>query len=413
MRLHDIIPMAATGLATHRSRSLLTILGIVIGITAIIVVVALGESAKGLIIGQVQSMGPKNIYIVPGRQPSNIGESGSTLFTDSLKQKDLDDLGKKANIPNAVSVTPIVFGNTTLTHETNSYMGFVFGSTPGILRLFDLKVARGEFFDEESVSQKKDIVIIGKRAAEELFGSEDPIGQKIKTKGENLRVIGVLAEKGQSSFGNFNESVIVPYPIAQQYILGVKYFHRIVVEADSERDIPYVERDIKTLLRNNHNIDDPKKDDFFTMTQQDIVQTIGTITNIMTILLSAVAAISLIVGGVGIMNIMFVAVMERTREIGLRKAIGATNRDILLQFLAEAVILTLSGGVIGVIGGVAIGVAIASIINVLFGMAFTFIFPIGGMAIGLLVAGGVGFIFGIIPARKASLKSPMEALRYE
>ncbi len=222
-----------------------------------------------------------------------------------------------------------------------------------------------------------------------------------------------MPKKGQFSFLNFDEVAIIPYTTAQQYIFGIKYFHRLVIEADSEANVPRTVEDIKITLRNSHNITDPEKDDFFIETQTEAMETVSTITNVLTLLLAAVAAISLLVGGVGIMNIMLVSVTERTREIGLRKAIGATEKDILTQFLLEAVILTLIGGIIGIILGASFSFATSLILTQVLSLSWAFTFPVQAALLGLGVAAFVGLVFGLYPARQASLKSPIEALRYE
>ena len=239
------------------------------------------------------------------------------------------------------------------------------------------------------------------------------MGQKIKIKGQNFKIIGILGKKGQSTFVNFDTAAIVPYTTVQQYILGIKYFNRIIVEADSEANVNLTAEDIKITLRNSHNITDPDKDDFFVETQADAMKTVGTITNVLTLFLISVAAISLIVGGVGIMNIMLVSVTERTREIGLRKALGATRKNILTQFLLESITLTTIGGVIGILLGASFSFLASLVLSRYLALNWSFTFPLSASIIGIAVSAAVGLIFGLYPARQAAKKSPIEALRYE
>ena len=405
--------MSFTGLSSHKSRSALTILGIVIGITAIILVMALGKSAADLILGEVQGLGPNNIFIIPGQQPKGISGFGGTLLNDSLKQKDLEDLMKKENVPDAVRVVPFVFGPVTISFENQSYAGMSLGGTPDIFSIYNLGVREGSFFTVEHDASRSSVVLLGQKIVDKLFGESDPIGQNVKIKNKNFRVIGILEPKGQSPFVNFDEAAIMPYTSLQQYVLGIRYIQRIVVQTKDLNDIPGVIKDVTLVLRTNHNISDPADDDFFIQTQADLVNTLGSITTALTVFLSSVAAISLVVGGVGIMNIMFVSVTERTREIGLRKALGATNKNILVQFLVEAVMLTVTGGIIGIALGTGLSFLVVLALKQFVGVNFAFAFPLSGAILGLVVSSSIGFIFGIFPARKASLKSPVEALRYE
>ncbi len=397
----------------HRSRSLLTILGIVIGITSIILILAIGKSAQDLIVREVQSFGPKNVFIIPGREPKGFTGISGAILNDSLHAEDIDALRRKENVPDAVTVMPYMESSIMATHGTAVFSGPLIGGEPELQRLFSLELAQGTFFGKEDVAGQAEVVILGSRVAEKLFDLESPIGQQIKIKDKNYRVIGVLQKKGQGSLAAFDDMFAMPYTTVQQYIMGIRYYSHILVEARTEESIPTLEKDIKRTLREKHNIDDPAKDDFYIMTQKDMVGMLSSVTDILTVFLAAIAAISLIVGGVGIMNIMLVSVTERTQEIGLRKSMGATNRDILMQFLFEAMLLTFGGAMIGMLIGWGGGLALTYVLGKIYAIDFKFFFPIEGALIGSVIAIAIGFIFGIFPARQAARKSPMEALRSE
>ncbi len=410
MRFHYITKTAITGLVTHKSRSALTIIGIVIGITSIILVMSLGEGAQNLILGQVKGLGATTITVIPGKISFSPSQAASTM-NDSLKEKDLNLLKMKANVPNATYVMPMVVGSGKAVYGSNVYQVAVFGSGELVPEIFSIIPDDGYFFSEDDVRSRSAVVVIGYKVKQRLFENDQAVGQKIRIKNNTFKVVGVLPEKGSSS--SFDDTVFMPYTTTQQYITGTKFYSRIVVTADTEANLKSTVNDVTNTLRDSHNITDPDKDDFSVVTSADIAKTLGTVTSALTAFLAAVAAISLIVGGIGIMNIMLVSVTERTREIGLRKAIGATNKDVLMQFLLEAVILTLTGGIIGIILGGLLSYIISIILTSVLELDWTFVFPWTAAILGIIVASLVGLVFGIYPARQASKKSPMEALRYE
>jgi putative ABC transport system permease protein len=403
---------AFTGVRTHKSRSALTILGIVIGITSIILIMAVGRGAQNLILGQIQGLGSKTIAVIPGREPSGPSDFAQ-VFSDSLKDRDLDLLLRKENAPTIAEVMPVVFGGETASYGNETYRITVFGASELISKIFDLYPAQGRFFDKEDIRGRADVVVIGSKVKDELFGQSDALGERIRVKGRNLRVIGILPKKGQVSFFNFDEMALLPYTTAQQYIFGIKYFHRFIVEAETEDAIAETVRDVTATLRESHGIADPAKDDFFVQTSADIAERLATVTNVLTLLLVSVAAISLLVGGIGIMNIMLVSVTERTREIGLRKAVGATDTDIMRQFLFEAILLTGAGGIVGIVFGAFLSFVTALVFSRVIALPWEFSFPVSAALIGLAVSACVGLLFGLYPARQASRKNPIDALRYE
>lgn len=417
MLFKDAFKTSTRSLTHGKMRSILTMLGIVIGIASVIILMSIGQSAQDLIIGQVQSVGSNLIIVMPGA-PANgkfsspAGAQG--IIITSLQQRDVDSLQRE---PSVLLAVPEVRGQADAVYGNNNVTTGFTGSTADFFQVSNLaKVSSGQIFTKSDVDSGNHVVVIGPDLATTLFGPYiNPINKIIHLKGVSFRVVGVLAKGGTGAFGvDIGNLVVMPITVAQKQLLGTNYFNVIIAQANASYDINFAKSRITFALRQNHGITDPNKDDFNIQTQADILAILGTITSVLTLFLAAIASISLIVGGIGIMNIMLVSVTERTREIGLRKAVGATNGDILQQFLIESVLLTLIGGVVGITFGAAIVGLIYFVLTTFFSsLGWVFAFPISAVILGLVVSGVSGIAFGIYPAYQAGKKNPIDALRYE
>ena len=415
MLFRDALKTATRSLTQGKMRSILTMLGIVIGIASVIVLMSIGQSAQNLILGQVQGIGSNLIIITPGA-PNNgkfsSPASSQGIIITSLQQRDLDSLGCE---PSVESAAALVSGQAEVVYGSNNKTVSYQGVTYNMFAVRNLPVGKGAVFTKSDVDSGNHVVVIGPELATTLFGPNlNPIDKTIRVKNVSFRVVGVLSKGGIGAFGvDQGNVVIMPVTVAQKQLLGISHFNIILAQANPSYDINFAKSRIMFSLRQNHGITDPNKDDFSIQTQADILAILGTITSILTLFLAAIASISLVVGGIGIMNIMLVAVTERTREIGLRKAVGATDKDILQQFLIESVMLTFAGGVIGILVGAFFVTLVYIILSTFFSIGWVFAFPISAVVLGLAVSGVAGIAFGIYPARKAGKKNPIDALRYE
>lgn len=398
-----------------KMRSILTMLGIVIGIASVIILMSIGQSAQSLILGQVEGIGSNLVIIIPGA-PSN-GKfsppaSAQGIVITTLQQRDIDSLQRE---PSVSAVAGEVRGQADVVYGNNNVTVSYEGVTHDFFTVRNLEIGRGQAISIGDIDASSHVAVIGPDLAEKLFGTTaDPINKTVRLKDVSFRVVGVLKKGGNGPFGvDQGNLVIIPIGVAQKQLLGINYFNDIMVQGNAEYEINFVKSRITFALRQDHGITDPNKDDFNIQTQEDLLALLGNITSIMTLFLAAIASISLIVGGIGIMNIMLVAVTERTREIGLRKAVGATNNDILQQFLIESVLLTFAGGVVGItVGAGVVGLVYVALSN-LTTIGWVFAFPISAVVLGLVVSGAAGIAFGIYPALQAARKNPIDALRYE
>lgn len=414
MRIPDALKTARVGLLHAKVRSLLTILGIVIGISSVILLMSIGSSAQTLILDQVQGLGSNLIIVIPGGTISGRFSSPAAaqgIVVKSLKQRDLDALAQE---PAVQKVTAEVRGQGKVVYRNNDLTVTYDGVTADFFTMRNFKTQSGFPFTKDDVDSFNHVAVIGSELAKTLFGNLNPLDKIIRLRDQSFRVVGILEKKGVGAFGIDQDNlVLIPITVGQKQLLGTDYFTDIIVQAKEEYAIDFVKSRVAAILRHNHGIANSSKDDFTINTQQDVLAILGNITSILTIFLTAIASISLVVGGIGIMNIMLVSVVERTKEIGLRKAVGATNGDILQQFLLEAIMITLVGGLIGIFFGAILTGAIYVIVSRFAGINWIFSLPLSAIFLALLVSTATGVIFGIYPARQAARKNPIEALRYE
>ena len=413
MKLSSPIKISYKNLMAAKFRSFLTILGIIIGIASVIIVMAIGASAQQLILNQVSGAGSNLVGVLPGASDEK-GPPASALgiVTTTLKQSDLDAVLLKKNVPNAIAASGYVSGVATAKYKNNSNQASFQGVSADFINVEKNDLSFGRFFTSEENSGLARVAVLGTSKAKELFDSEDPIGKTFSLKDVNFTVIGVLAPKGGSAISNPDELVYVPLLTAQKILLGIDYLNFMRIKIDSPENVDRAVADVKYTIRTQHRIKNPSDDDFSVRDTAQALTILTNITNVLKYFLAGIAAISLLVGGVGIMNIMLISVNQRIREVGLRKAVGARNRHIITQFLMESVFITLVGGIIGIIIGIIIAFLASVIINAL-GYDWEFLISLSSVLLATFVSIAIGLIFGIYPARKASRVSPMEALRYE
>ncbi len=405
MTITDILQETTTALSTNKVRSGLTMLGIVIGISSVIAMVSIGQGAQGAIQNSIQGLGSNLLTIIPGiLQPGRGIVSSGRGAAQTLKN---DDVTVLRSVEGISAISPELNRRFQITSSSgNNTNSTVIGVSPDYLTVRNVTVGNGSFITDNYLNSLGRVAVLGPTAAQDLFGDVDPIGKTIRINKINVQVIGVLQAKGSAGFFNPDDTVFVPITTMQHILAGVDYLSTIAVSVAQKDLMPQVKDEATAALAAKHRVD-PQNPDFSIVSQSDILGTLTQVTTTFTIFLASIAGISLLVGGIGIMNMMLTTVTERTREIGLRKAIGAKKQDITQQFLAEAITLTFLGGTIGIFLGWMISFAVSRLANIATSVSLS------SVALAFGVSAGIGIIFGYYPARRAAALNPIAALRYE
>ncbi len=403
MKTKTLVRVATQSIRKNKMRAALTMLGIIIGVAAVIVMVAVGYGARTRIREQINNLGTNMIVITPGAAQSSGVSQGAQAFPN-LSLKDIDKIRAESQYASAVS--PVIVSRAVLIGPSGNWRTQINGVDTDYQTIRDWQTASGDFFTADDVRANRKVIVLGNTVAQSLFPGQDPTGAEIQIRNSVYKVSGVLAAKGQGASGtDADDVVLMPYTTASTTLSGRSFIPQILVSTTNESDIPAAEDELRTLLREAHKVQGD--DDFTVRNQADLAAAAESSTKVMTLLLAAIASISLLVGGIGIMNIMLVSVTERTREIGIRMAIGARGGDVLTQFLVESVVMGIAGGLVGLL----FGVTGAKLLGHFTGWE-TAISPIV-MLVSVAFSGAVGVFFGFYPARKAAALNPIEALRYE
>jgi putative ABC transport system permease protein len=419
MKLIEALSLALSGLNANRLRSALTMLGILIGVSAVILLVAFGNGTSVQIQKQIQGLGSNVVYVYPQNARSG-GVSQGFGSGNTLSQADVDALNDKSQAPDIVTAIPVTGVQGTMVYQNQNWFAQTSGSTQDFAQVRNFDVAAGAMFTDSDVRNAARVVVIGQTVVDNLFGG-DPnaaVGQQIKISRQPFRVVGVFASKGSGGLGNQDNVAVVPITAAWNYLAGGrgKNVNQIILQASDASTVQSAENQATQILLVQHKIGDPTQADFTMQSQQDILNTAGQITGVLTAVLGAIAGISLVVGGIGIMNIMLVTVTERTREIGIRKAIGARRTDILLQFLIESMFLSGLGGLLGIAISIGVSAWVSNAIGSGASGGTSLPPPVVSLPSVFLAFGvsvGIGLFFGIYPANRAAVLNPIEALRYE
>jgi putative ABC transport system permease protein len=405
MSIGELLAVGLQALSRNRMRSGLTVLGIVIGVAAVIATLAIGQGAREAVQAQIRALGANTLTVLPGTMTAGGARSGMGSIT-TMTVEDAEAI--RGECPTVQAVAPTVRTSAQVVYGTNNWSTQIQGTTSDYTFIRQWPVTSGVFITDSDVRGAAKVCVIGSNVAQQLFGDADPIGSTIRLKDIPFRVVGVLASKGGQGFGgNQDDIVVVPITTAQRKLMGISHINSISVSAVSESQVDLAVEQITDLMRQRHRIRMGADADFFIFTQKEIANSAEETSKVMTLLLASIAAVSLLVGGIGIMNIMLVSVTERTREIGIRRAIGARRRDIMMQFLAESAFLSLAGGALGV----ALGMGSATVVTHVARWP-TMIQP-ASVALAFGFATAIGLFFGYYPALRAAALDPVEALRYE